>query len=204
MNGENEFQLPFGIGLEWKWNIIVYDQDTFNLLVDSHIAAACNFLMNSGAFCQVRVLKGGFRYFTKLYPFMRTQKVLYLPREIESEVTYPLEVIPDFLFLSVKRNSETEEALKDLHIFAKVFLYSEETVRVDDAKKMHYAFPLETSKNSDMFNYLNDCCEFLKMNKNRVHRVLIVADKNLSRGPTLAMAYLIKEGNMTLKWYEQL
>ncbi|KAL7064585.1 hypothetical protein AAHC03_04673 [Spirometra sp. Aus1] len=72
-------------------------------------------------------------------------------------------------------------------------------IRVDDAKKMHYAFPLETSKNSDMFNYLNDCCEFLKMNKNRVHRVLIVADKNLSRGPTLAMAYLIKEGNMTLK-----
>ncbi|BHF63841.1 Serine/threonine/tyrosine-interacting-like protein 1 [Sparganum proliferum] len=120
-------------------------------------------------------------------------------REIESEVTYPLEVIPDFLFLSVKRNSETEEALKDLQIFAKVFLYSEETVRVDDAKKIHYAFPLETSKNSDMFNYLNDCCEFLKMNKNRVHRVLIVADKNLSRGPTLAMAYLIKEGNMTLK-----
>ncbi|VDK81261.1 unnamed protein product [Dibothriocephalus latus] len=37
------------------------------------------------------------------------------------------------------------------------------------------------------------------MNKNRVHRVLIVADKYLSRGPTLAMAYLIKEENMTLK-----
>ena len=46
-----------------------------------------------------RLFAGGFQLFSAKYHFMRTQKMIYMPRELEVFMTYPVEIIPGLLYL---------------------------------------------------------------------------------------------------------
>ena len=42
---------------------------------------------------------GGFQLFSAKYHFLRTQKMIYMPRELEVFKVYPIEIIPGLLYL---------------------------------------------------------------------------------------------------------
>ena len=60
-------------------------------------------------------LKGGFQQFSAQYHFLRTQKMIYTPRELEQFKTYPIEIIPGLLYMGneIQGNDKAvQEALK--------------------------------------------------------------------------------------------
>lgn len=64
----------------------------------------------------VFILKGGYEHFSALYPFMRTQKIMWTPKELDDFKTYPIEVIPNLLYIGDWRQANAAYIQKDLKI----------------------------------------------------------------------------------------
>uniref|UniRef100_A0A5K3EMM8 Rhodanese domain-containing protein n=1 Tax=Mesocestoides corti TaxID=53468 RepID=A0A5K3EMM8_MESCO len=72
--------LPFGSNPEVRWNVCIYDQDSYQANNCNRMSDMISYLMKNHSFSLVRILSGGFRKFSKSYPFMCTSRILYLPR----------------------------------------------------------------------------------------------------------------------------
>jgi hypothetical protein len=74
-------------------------------------------LADSGSKNTVKVLKGGYELFSGMYPFLRTQQIIYMPKVSDRSIYYSLEpetrfdVFPDNLFLIANKGSRTTENL---------------------------------------------------------------------------------------------
>ncbi len=70
----------------------------------------------------VKVLRGGYEEFSALYPFLRTQKIMYMPRELDVLQTYPVEVFPGQLYLGNHTQAGSKQMCKDLKIKAVIYV----------------------------------------------------------------------------------
>ncbi|XP_068021462.1 serine/threonine/tyrosine-interacting-like protein 1 isoform X2 [Melanerpes formicivorus] len=68
----------------------------------------------------VLLLRGGYQQFSASYPFLRTQKVLWMPQELASFQPYPAEILPGKLYLGNFKQACDQQILKDLKIQAQV------------------------------------------------------------------------------------
>lgn len=59
---------------------------------------------------------GGFETFSALYPFLRTQKTLYVPRELDALQCYPYEIIYSVLYMGDWTQGNAAYIQKDLKI----------------------------------------------------------------------------------------
>ncbi len=84
---ENIYQLPYESELQSRNFIVVYDGNTSNLKEESKAVQCANILYKNGSKFSVKILKGGYEAFSRLYPFLRTQIIIYMPR-----------VRPNFIF----------------------------------------------------------------------------------------------------------
>ena len=70
--------------MESRNTIVVYDSNTGGTstdLTDGGPAIECaQVLSENGSKNTVMILKGGFELFSRFYPFLRTQKIIYMPR----------------------------------------------------------------------------------------------------------------------------
>uniref|UniRef100_W5M0N8 Serine/threonine/tyrosine interacting-like 1 n=1 Tax=Lepisosteus oculatus TaxID=7918 RepID=W5M0N8_LEPOC len=68
----------------------------------------------------VQILKGGYEDFSASYPFLRTQKILYTPQELENLTLYPVEILPGQLYMANLRQASDHQIHKDLKLKALV------------------------------------------------------------------------------------
>ncbi|XP_078535765.1 serine/threonine/tyrosine-interacting-like protein 1 isoform X3 [Lissotriton helveticus] len=115
-----EFQLPKGVELECMKYCIVYDSNTVSLLDETVPAIQCAQVLEEVSRLPVRILMGGYERFSALYHFFRTQKVLWMPREIDEFQPYPLEILTVGLYLGDTRQANEPQIQKDLKIKAQV------------------------------------------------------------------------------------
>jgi serine/threonine/tyrosine-interacting-like protein 1 len=60
--------------------IVVYDSNTESLNEQGDSIELAKLLVANGSKTTVKVLKGGYELFSRLYPFLRTQQIIYMPR----------------------------------------------------------------------------------------------------------------------------
>ncbi|TRY94343.1 hypothetical protein DNTS_026340 [Danionella cerebrum] len=78
-----KFILPLDVEIESVRHVIIYDSNSLSLS-DSGPARACAEILEKASQFPVQILTGGFERFSALYPFLRTQKILYTIQEMES------------------------------------------------------------------------------------------------------------------------
>ncbi|RXM94693.1 Serine/threonine/tyrosine-interacting-like protein 1 [Acipenser ruthenus] len=128
LNGKGEFLPPVSVELECMKYCIVYDGNTVSL-EENGPAFQCAQVLQEASRHPIRILNGGYEAFSAHYPFFRTQKILYMPQELEDLHPYPVEILPGQLYLGTCRQACDRQIQKDLKIKAHVNV-SEEAVDV--------------------------------------------------------------------------
>ncbi|VUZ40562.1 unnamed protein product, partial [Hymenolepis diminuta] len=195
-----EFSLPYDCHPEVRWHTCIYDDNSTRLDIYGRLTEIVNFLVKEKTFSNVFILKGGFRKFSRDYPFMCTRKLLFLPKELESTEHYPLEIVHQFLYLMLPKHKLPKVVIENLRITAKVVCFSQPLERQDTqaiTEALHPKIsPIETAT---LNNFLTEACEFMTKQREKGGRVVIVTNEYNKLGTTLAMAYLIKHEGKTLK-----
>ncbi|XP_074869599.1 serine/threonine/tyrosine-interacting-like protein 1 isoform X2 [Carettochelys insculpta] len=73
----------------------------------------------------VHILKGGYERFTACYHFLRTQKIFWMPQELDAIQPYPVEILPAQLYMGDYRQACDPQIQKDLKIKAQVNISEE-------------------------------------------------------------------------------
>ncbi|XP_069471042.1 serine/threonine/tyrosine-interacting-like protein 1 isoform X2 [Ambystoma mexicanum] len=160
--GENdEYLLPKGVELECMKYCVVYDSNTNSLVDDTQPAIQCAQVLQEVSRLPIRILMGGYERFTALYHFFRTQKVLWLPREIDEFQPYPLEILAAGLYLGDVRQANDPNIQKDLKIKAQVNV-TEEPGKLFPPGACHvFQIPVPDSCDVDIFTFFPDLCKFI-------------------------------------------
>ncbi|GFO35937.1 serine/threonine/tyrosine-interacting-like protein 1 [Plakobranchus ocellatus] len=120
---------------------------------------------------EVKILKGGYEEFSALYPFLRTQKILFTPRELDEIKPYPLEIIQGLLYMGDWRQGNAPYIQKDLKIRAHINCCVEEETFV---------------------------CDFIEKYFEEQFAVLVYDYRGVSRATTVVLAFLMHHYNWTL------
>uniref|UniRef100_A0A4W5LZW7 Serine/threonine/tyrosine interacting-like 1 n=1 Tax=Hucho hucho TaxID=62062 RepID=A0A4W5LZW7_9TELE len=119
-DSKGKFIMPAGVEVESMRNIVVYDSNSSSL---QGSAMECAEALTKSNRYPVQILKGGYQRFSALNPFIRTQKILYTIKELESLRPYTVELLPDQLYLGdynalVNVSEDTSHVLEkgNLHV----------------------------------------------------------------------------------------
>eukprot|EP00794_Sanderia_malayensis_P014281 gene14281-15768_t len=199
---DGSFHLPIDTELETKQNIVIYDNQTSTLSAkDAPAVAYGQVLWQNGSKYPVKILKGGYETFSALYPFLRTQNMLYTPRELDEIFTYPVEVIPGFLYSGTCDQSQRAGVNKDLKIKAHINVTKNRSIFFqDDGSNTVLQISIEDNKNEHILKFFKDICSFIDAKNNKDRKsVLIFSDLGISRSIAASMAYLMHHHQWTLK-----
>ncbi|KAK7829178.1 hypothetical protein U0070_012649 [Myodes glareolus] len=105
---DNQYLIPESVDLECVRYCIVYDSNTSSL--------------------ELRIRRrGGYECFSGLYHFFRTQKIIWMPQELDAFQPYPAEIMPGKIFLGKFSQACNAKIHKDLKIKAHVNVSMEAT-----------------------------------------------------------------------------
>ncbi|XP_054250213.1 serine/threonine/tyrosine-interacting-like protein 1 [Indicator indicator] len=145
----------------------------------------------------VLVLRGGYRRFSACYHFLRTQKMLWMPQELDNFQPYPVEILPGKLYLGNFKQACEQQILKDLKIKAQVNLSEQPAALLAEGDKhLHIAVP--DSLEANLFSSFATICHFI--DAQLAHgAVLVFSSLGISRSSTVAMAYLMHSCHFSLQ-----
>ncbi|NXY86499.1 STYL1 protein, partial [Alcedo cyanopectus] len=108
----------------------------------------------------VLILTGGYRRFSACYHFLRTQKILWMPQELDNFQLYPVEILPAKLYMGNFKQACNQQVQKDLKIKAQVNI-SEQPVAMfaEGGKDLH--IPVPDSLEADLFSSFPAICHFI-------------------------------------------
>ncbi|XP_048367763.1 serine/threonine/tyrosine-interacting-like protein 1 [Sphaerodactylus townsendi] len=204
--------VPPSANLDYVRHCVVYDGTTEilssdyveDVAADEEINARSGSAMRCARVVQeytrfpVRVLKGGYERFTISYHFLQTQKIFWMPRELEDFLPYPVEIVPGKLYMGNYIQACHRQMQKDLHIQAHVNVSEEvDTCFPDDSDKvLHISVP--DSPEADMLTFFGDVCHFIERHTQQ-DAVLVFSTLGISRCCTAVMAYLMHSCKLYLK-----
>ncbi|XP_065830904.1 serine/threonine/tyrosine-interacting-like protein 1 [Oscarella lobularis] len=194
---DDGFRLPVGINLETKLNCIVYDGKT-SLLTESSPAVECAQLLSvNGVQDPVKVLRGGYEKFTALYPFLRTQKVSFTPRELDNFQVHPVEILPELVYLGTSKQAANHTMMSKMKIGAFLScLSSKETKR---SRHTEFFIEIEDSNDADISQYFEKASDFIDNHLQQGRRVLLCGDYGWSRSAAMLLAFLIRYKKWTFQ-----
>ncbi|KAK6475360.1 serine/threonine/tyrosine-interacting-like protein 1, partial [Huso huso] len=187
-NGKGEFLPPVSVELECMKYCIVYDGNTVSL-EENGPAFQCAQVLQEASRHPIRILNGGYEAFSAYYPFFRTQKILYMPQELEDLHPYPVEILPGQLYLGTCRQACDRQIQKDLKIKAHVNVSEEAVDVLQGGQVLH--IPVSDLFNSDLYPYFKETCNFLGSHLKSKSAVLVFS--------SLGMAFLILHHAHTLQ-----
>ncbi|XP_015264137.1 PREDICTED: serine/threonine/tyrosine-interacting-like protein 1 [Gekko japonicus] len=214
-DASGSYVVPPSVDLEFIRHCVVYDGTTNLLDVTSQTDATArevdeerNARPGSALRCArvlqrytrfpVQILRGGYERFTASYHFLRTQKVFWMPRELEDFLPYPVEIVPDKLYMGNSIQACHQQIQKDLKIQAHVNVSEEvDTFFPDDSDRvLHISVP--DSPEADISPYFSEVCHYIDSNMRR-GGVLVFSTLGISRCSTVVLAYLIHSCRLYLK-----
>ncbi|XP_026184495.1 serine/threonine/tyrosine-interacting-like protein 1 isoform X2 [Mastacembelus armatus] len=198
MDSEGTFCLPETVEFESMQHVVVYDSNT-TCLQNQGRAVECAQALAKVTFHPVRVVRGGFQKFSALYPFLRTEKIIYTIMELENLKTYPVEIIAGLLYMGDKKQGTDSIILKDLKIFAVVSISQSNTVDSMMGNQTTLYIPVADSVVSDLFSTFEMICSFIGSHIHMGSRVLVVSSQGRSRCSAVIIAFLMYHFTYTLE-----
>ncbi|XP_064449230.1 serine/threonine/tyrosine-interacting-like protein 1 isoform X5 [Mirounga angustirostris] len=134
----NEYLLPESVDLECVKYCVVYDNNTSTLEIALRgedeedntedgrhelvpgAAVECGRVLAHLTHHPICILKGGYERFSAMYHFLRTQKIIWMPQELDAFQPYPAEIMPGKIYLGNFRQACDPKIQKDLKIKAHV------------------------------------------------------------------------------------
>jgi len=208
---DDKYIVPTNIDYSAVNNLVVIDSRCSSLKdIQSPAVGLAELLWKMGSKYPVKVVKGGYEEFSALYPFLRTQKMLWTQGEIEALFTYPIEVLPGFLYIGLRKQAGEPKIEKDLKIKAHVNLTSTEDPVFKLEDRIHgksrdlisqlLNVPVEDSIHADLFSQFSTCCSFIQQHhKGDGKTLLVYSELGISRCVTVALSYLIFHHKIPLK-----
>ncbi|NXG31081.1 STYL1 protein, partial [Dromaius novaehollandiae] len=144
----------------------------------------------------VLILRGGYKRFSACYHFLRTQKLFWMPQELDNLQPYPVEILPAKLYMGNFKQACDRQILKDLKIKAQVNISEQPAALFAEDKLLHISVP--DSPYADLFSSFPTICHFIDAQLN-YGAVLVFSSLGISRSSTVAMAYLMHSSQLSLK-----
>nr|XP_022343310.1 serine/threonine/tyrosine-interacting-like protein 1 [Crassostrea virginica] len=200
-NEDGYFVVPYDAELECKQNIVVYDSNTSTLREPEAAALDCGrMLWDMGSRNKVKILKGGYEEFSALYPFLRTQKIMFMPREMDDNLKpYPTEIIPGVLYLGNWRQGNAPYIQKDLKVKGHVNCCVESETFFSDPGPHLLHIQVEDNNEADLYSKFQTACTFIDTHKEKNQVVLVFSNLGISRSATIVLAYLIYKNKWSLQ-----
>lgn len=148
------------------------------------------------------ILKGGFELFSRFYPFLRTQKIIYMPRELEEIKTYPSEIIPGLLYLGNSRHGREKYIKKHLKLVSFVDCTSDiaDSKQQEDNSIEYLKVSLADSPDESLTDYLLEICNFIDSSiKDRKVPCLVYSNLGISRSAAIIIAYMVYSKRLSVK-----
>ncbi|XP_078211369.1 serine/threonine/tyrosine-interacting-like protein 1 isoform X14 [Callithrix jacchus] len=147
----------------------------------------------------VHILKGGYERFSGMYPFFRTQKIIWMPQELDAFQPYPIEIVPGKVFLGNFSQACDPKIQKDLKIKAHINVSMETgPFFAGEADKLLH-IRIEDSPEAQILPFLRHLCHFIEIHLQLGSVVLIFSTRGLSRSCAAAIAYLMHYNEQTLQ-----
>ncbi|KAM9257382.1 LOW QUALITY PROTEIN: serine/threonine/tyrosine-interacting-like protein 1 [Cariama cristata] len=145
----------------------------------------------------VLILRGGYKRFSACYHFLRSQKILWMPQELDNFQPYPVEILPAKLYMGNFKQACDQQIQKDLKIKAHVNISEQPaTLFAEGGKYLHISVP--DSLEADLFSSFATICHFIDAQLD-CGAVLVFSSLGISRSSTVTMAYLMHSCQFSLK-----
>ncbi|KAI6074273.1 Serine/threonine/tyrosine-interacting-like protein 1 isoform X1 [Aix galericulata] len=144
----------------------------------------------------VLVLRGGYKRFSACYHFLRTQKILWMPQELDNFQLYPVEILPAKLYMGNFKQACDQQIQKDLKIKAQVNISEQPATLFAEDKYLHISVP--DSLEANLFSSFPAICHFIDAQLD-LGAVLVFSTLGISRSSTVTMAYLMHSHQFSLK-----
>ncbi|TDH05286.1 hypothetical protein EPR50_G00141160 [Perca flavescens] len=197
-DSEGTFLLPEAVEVDSMQHVVVYDSNT-SCLQEQGRAVDCAQALAKASICPVHVVRGGFQEFSALYPFLRTEKILYTIMELENLKTYPVEIIAGLLYMGDQEQGMDSSILKDLKISAVISLSQSNTLEATKGNQTMLNIPVADSVVSDLYSSLERICTFISSHINTGCRVLTVSRQGRNRCSAVTIAFLMHHLKYTLE-----
>ncbi|XP_070572447.1 serine/threonine/tyrosine-interacting-like protein 1 [Ptychodera flava] len=186
-----EFLVPYDAELECKTHVVVIDNSTRSLAESGPAIDCAQVMSEMGSKNPVKILRGGYEDFSALYPFLRTQKIIYMPRELDDLKTYPIEVLPGQVYLGDYEQSCSAVVQKDLKIKARVnvTLQNDELGSAEQCDTLQLA--VTDDNEADLSVHFQSACQFIESHSKKGKVVLVYSELGISRSVTIVVAYLM-------------
>ncbi|XP_030653390.1 serine/threonine/tyrosine-interacting-like protein 1 isoform X3 [Nomascus leucogenys] len=197
----NEYLLPESVDLECVKYCVVYDNNTSTLerlLKDDdddsdsngdgkdlvpRAAIEYGRILTRLTRHPVYILKGGYERFSGTYHFLRTQKIIWMPQELDAFQPYPIEIMPGKVFIGNFSQACDPKIQKDLKIKAHVNVSMDTgPFFAGDADKLLH-IRIEDSPEAQILPFLRHMCHFI----------------GISRSCAAVIAYLMHYNEQTLQ-----
>lgn len=194
-NEAGSFIVPCEADLQTKTHCIVYDSRTNSLNDKGSPAISCaKLLWDMGSKNPIIIIKGGYEEFSALYPFLRTQKIIYTQMELDCIDTFPLEIIPGFLYTGTLDQAKKPAVNKALKVSAHINVDTNQDTLEGKEKRLLFDkifhIPVEDTSEADVYSYFQNVVEFIDNYRDPPGQsVLVCSALNISRSITIAIAY---------------
>ncbi|XP_047463279.1 serine/threonine/tyrosine-interacting-like protein 1 [Mugil cephalus] len=199
-DSKGNFLLSEALEVDSMHHVVVYDSNT-NCLEERGRAADCAQVLAERSLFPVRIVRGGFEKFSALYPFLRTEKILYTIMELENLKIYPVEIIAGLLYMGDQQQGMDSNILKDLKISAVINISQSDTLESRSIKgnQTILNIPAADSVTSDLYSSFERICSFIGSHIKMGSRVLIVSRQGRSRCSAMTIAFLMHHLKYTLE-----
>ncbi|XP_068747590.1 serine/threonine/tyrosine-interacting-like protein 1 isoform X2 [Montipora capricornis] len=193
-NDIGAFTVPHDAELETKEHVVVYDSKTSSLKDKNSTALSCARLMwEMGSRNPIKIIKGGFEKFSAQYPFLRTQKITYMPRNGTCA-----QLLMNNLWNLIKGILFNSELANIAHVS-----FSPDSMtlgRGDKRVKQVFIVPIEDNGDEDLYSHLTDIVGFIDDHQTQDGcTVLLSSILGISRSVTVAIAYYMWSKKLSLK-----
>ncbi|GCB65380.1 hypothetical protein scyTo_0013451 [Scyliorhinus torazame] len=156
---DGNYLLPQDIELECVKYCVVYDGHTKS---SDEVGPAIQYAMLLEVVSRqpIRILNGGYEYFSACYPFFRTQMLFYLPQELDAFEPYPIEIIPAKLYMGNFKQATNQQVQKDLKFKAYLNLCKAKEIIITD-KNIASILHIPSSEETDLYYHFPMICNFL-------------------------------------------
>uniref|UniRef100_A0A3B3YHR8 Tyrosine-protein phosphatase domain-containing protein n=1 Tax=Poecilia mexicana TaxID=48701 RepID=A0A3B3YHR8_9TELE len=192
VSDDGTFYLPDAVQLDTMQNVVIYDDTTSSLEEETSRAIDCAQELGKSYYRPIRILAGGYRLFSAIYPFLRTEKTLYNIWELENLKLYPLEIIPGLLYMGDLKQSQGSLWNLKIRAIVSISHFTQKTREILD-------IPLADEVESDLYSNFETICNFISSHIDEGSRVLIVSREGISRCSAVVLAFFIHYFRYTLE-----
>ncbi|CAL1534493.1 unnamed protein product [Lymnaea stagnalis] len=198
-NENGLFMIPYDAELECKVHVVVYDSNASSHTEESPATECAQLLWNSGSRNPVMILKGGYEEFSALYPFLRTQKIIFTPRELDDISPYPVEIVQGLLYLGNWHHGNAPHVQKNLKIRGHINCCIEAETFFPEPGPHLLHIQVEDDSSADLFSHFRSACDFIDLHFEEDFAVLVFGNLAISRPAAVIIAILIYHFKWTLE-----